>query len=60
MHEDVLADRMQFALSSLDDPHRVTPDDHVWTKSRIGWFVVNDDLPQFDQSSSAVPSKAGD
>ncbi len=60
MHENVLADRVQIALGSLDEPGRVTPDDHVWTKSRISWFDVNDDLPRIDQSNSAVPSEAGD
>lgn len=58
MHEEVLRDRVQVALGSLDDPSRVTPDDHVWTKSRVAWFEVADDLPRFVESSSAVPSKA--
>ena len=60
MHEDVLADRVQIALGSLDEPGRVTPDDQVWTKSRIAWFEIDDDLPRFDESSSVVPSKSGD
>ncbi len=60
MHEEVLADRVQIALGSLDDPSRVRPDDHVWTLSRIELFDVNDDLPRFSESSSAVPSKALD
>ena len=58
MHEEVLSDRVQVALGSLDDPGRVRPDDHVWTKSRVRWFEVADDLPRFAESSSAVPSKA--
>ena len=60
MHEDVLADRVQIALGSLDEPGRETPDDQVWTKSRIAWFEIDDDLPRFDESSSVVPSKSGD
>ncbi len=58
MHEEVLADRVQVALGSLDNPNAVTPDDHVWCSSRVTWFEQADDLPKFDQSSSAVPSKA--
>lgn len=60
MHEEVLADRVQIALGSLDDPDRVRPDDHVWTSRRIEWFEVNDSLPRFPESSTAVPTKAMD
>jgi hypothetical protein len=47
MHEDVLGDRVQVALGSLDEPQRVRPDDHVWTQSQLPWFQVNDNLPRF-------------
>jgi hypothetical protein len=60
MREDVLADRVQVCVGSLDDPSRVRIDDHVWTRSRIPWFDVRDDLPRFAESSSAVPSRAGE
>lgn len=60
MREDVLADRVQVCIGSLDDPSRVRIDDHVWTRSRVPWFDVRDDLPRFDESSSAVPSRARD
>ncbi len=60
MHEEVLGDRVQVALGSLDDPGVVRPQDHVWTASAIPWFRVDDDLPRFPRSSTAVPSKAED
>ena len=60
MHEQVLDDRVQVTLGSLDHPERITPHDHVWTDSQISWFRIKDDLPRFPQSSSAVPSKAED
>lgn len=60
MHEEVLEDRVQIALGSLDEPDKVRPDDHVWTESQIPWFVVEDDLPRFPKSSSAVTSRAED
>lgn len=60
MHEEVLEDRVQVALGSLDDPGMVQPEDHVWTRSRIAWFDVRDDRPRFDKSSTAVASKAED
>lgn len=58
MHEEVLADRVQIAVGSLDRPERVRIDDHVWTRERIPWFDVADGLPRFPGSSDAVPSKA--
>ncbi len=60
MHEDVLADRVQVAVGSLDEPDRVTIDDHVWTDSRIIWFEIRDALPRYPRSSPAVTSRAED
>ena len=59
MHEEVLADRVQVTVGSLDDPARVRIDDHVWTDQQVPWFHIADDLPRFGRSSTAVPSKAG-
>ncbi len=58
MHEDVLADRVQVTVGSLDDPGAVKMDDHVWSQETIPWFEVKDELPRFRQSSTAVPTKA--
>lgn len=60
MHEEVLGNRVQVALGSLDEPQRVRPDDHVWTQDQLPWFEIKDSLPRFRQSSVAVPSKAVD
>lgn len=60
MHEQVLNDRVQVALGSLDEPDRVAPDDHVWTRSRLAWLDIRDDRPRFETSSAAVPSAADD
>lgn len=59
MREEVLGDRVQVCVGSLDQPERVQIQDHVWTGSRIAWFDVADSLPRFAGSSSAVPSQAG-
>lgn len=59
MCEDVLADRVQVAAGSLDEPERVHIDDHVWTEDAISWFGAEDGLPRFPRASSAVPTKAG-
>lgn len=58
MREDVLHDRVQVCVGSLDDPARVRIDDHVWTGSRLPWFDTRDELPRFPGSSTAVPSDA--
>jgi hypothetical protein len=60
MHEDVLDDRVQVSLGSLDRPEAVRPDDHVWSESQLPWLVISDDLPRFPQSSDVVPSRALD
>lgn len=60
MREQVLADRVQVCVGSLDQPERVRIDDHVWTRSRIPWFEIDDHLPRFEESSTAVPSRAGE
>jgi len=58
MREDVLADRVQVCIGSLDEPGRVRIDDHVWTRSRVSWFDTTDMLPRFACSSAAVASLA--
>lgn len=60
MHEEVLADRVQVTVGSLDEPDRVRVDDHVWTQEQIAWLEVDDELPRFKESSTAVPSKASE
>ena len=58
MHEDILRDRVQVAVGSLDEPERVRIDDHVWTEQQLPWFQITDELPRFPRSSSAVPTRA--
>lgn len=60
MHEEVLEDRVQVALGSLDEPGQVKVDDHVWTQEKIPWLEIEDKLPRFPTSSTAVPSKASE
>jgi hypothetical protein len=35
-------------------------DDHVWTQHQLPWFQVDDHVPRFPTSSTAVPTKATD
>lgn len=58
MREAVLGDRVQVCVGSLDAPERVRIDDHVWTQQQIAWFRIDDALPRFAGSSTAVPTQA--
>jgi hypothetical protein len=58
MREDVLGERVQVCVGSLDDPELARIDDHVWVRSRVSWLDIRDGLPRFDASSTAVPSDA--
>ncbi len=60
MHEEILEEQVQVTLGSLDHPERIHPQDHVWTRSRIPWFEIDDTLPRFFMSSPASPSQADD
>jgi GNAT superfamily N-acetyltransferase len=33
-------------VGSMDAPECMAPDDHIWTESRLPWFVPDDDLPR--------------
>lgn len=58
MREEVLAERVQICVGTLDEADRVRIDDHVWTRGRISWFDVADGLPRFPGSSTAVATDA--
>ena len=60
MREDVLADRVQICVGSMDDPGAASIDDHVWTSEQLAWFRIDDRLPRHAGSSTAVPSRATD
>jgi hypothetical protein len=58
MHEQVIADRVQVTVGSLDAPDSVRIDDHVWTKEQLAWFSIADELPRFAASSTAIATRA--
>ena len=58
MHEEIIADRVQVTVGSLDAPNRVRIDDHVWTKEQVEWFNIADEMPRFAASSTAVATRA--
>jgi hypothetical protein len=37
---------------SLDDPEHVPPKDHTWTRSKLSWVKVADDLPGHSEGRS--------
>ena len=34
---------------TLDDPRGVRPDVHIYTRSKVGWVILPDDVPRFDE-----------
>jgi hypothetical protein len=33
---------------TLDDPTQITPDVHIYTRSKVGWLDLPDGVPQYD------------
>ena len=46
MRVDHQPDTLDFTIVTLDRPAAVEPAFHIWTRSRIAWFEVDDDLPR--------------
>lgn len=58
MHEEVLKDRVQICVGSLDQATDIVIDDQVWVQERLSWFDTKDASPRFEKSSGAVETKA--
>lgn len=37
-------------LASLDDPSQVSPQYHIWRRSKIAWFETTDSLPRHEDA----------
>ena len=44
------AEEIDIAAASLDDPERVTPQDHIWAGSMLSWLKFDDGLPRLEGS----------
>ena len=56
-----MPDEVDITTCSLDDPEALTPEDHIYTRSRLRWVVLGDGLPEHaavreDQGSDASRS----
>lgn len=40
---------VEIALAVFDQHQQVTPDAHIYTDSKVDWFDINDNLPQYCQ-----------
>lgn len=54
LREEVLPDRVQVTLGSLDQRLRIKLDDHVFWRSRLPWVEFDDDTPKHALFSDAV------
>ena len=41
---------IDLTLNSFDDPTAMTPIAHIWVEDKQPWLVINDDLPQYQQT----------
>jgi len=44
-------DVVDITTASLDAPDAFAPEREIWTEEKLGWAVVNSELPQFARSS---------
>jgi hypothetical protein len=42
-------DTIEIALAAFDTFETVHPDAHIYTESKVDWFDINDDLPEYSQ-----------
>lgn len=42
-------DTIDIMTISLDDPEAYRPLAHVWVSAKVGWDVIGDDLPQYQE-----------
>lgn len=48
-HEDDVG-YIDLTLNSFDDPTAMKPIAHIWVENKQPWLVINDDLPQYQQT----------
>jgi len=39
------------ALTTLDDPTRLSPGSHIWVSRKLAWVQIDDGLPQFPEGA---------
>jgi hypothetical protein len=44
-------DELDITICSLDEPERLTPEDHVWASSKLAW-IGSDGLPEYQSERS--------
>jgi len=45
-----VGDRIRFVRAgTLDDPDSIAPDIHIFTRSKVSWLVLPDDVPVMDE-----------
>ena len=45
-------EEIDITTASLDKPDEFSPVRHVWVSEKVGWVDLNDDLPQFERTST--------
>jgi len=40
---------IDIATATLDDPNTLPPQENIWTRSKLAWVTLEDDLPQYPE-----------
>ena len=45
---------IDIALATLDDASGIEPEAHIWVEDKVPWLVIDDGLPHYRKTASAV------
>jgi hypothetical protein len=49
------AEEVDVALTTLDDPDALAPEEHIWVEDKLSWETIADGLPQFPKVRDRRP-----
>ena len=52
---DAEPDTIDVTVASLDQPERIVPREHIWTRSALPWLRLDDDLPRYEERAKPEP-----
>lgn len=58
-HSAQHAELIDVTIGSLDEPQRVAPRDHTWTRSKLPWVALDDGLPAYPRTRDDQPGNSG-
>lgn len=59
-YEQIAADSIDIAVTTLDDPGTLTPTCHIWVSDKLPWINISDGLPQYRAWRSTASGETDD